>query len=497
MRSDDVPAAALLDRAASRVNPVLVKEVRAALRGRAFAIGFSIVLVLALIASTFAMIVGGTIEDAGAGFGLAYLASVGGIFALGAHGLVPFAAMASMSAEHDENSLELLQLSGISPGRLVLGKLGAAAVQAVLIYAAFLPFLAFAFLLQGVDLLVLTAAVVASFTASIAFSSFGILLGGVCRWRWMRVLGYVLLAIVLMIGVQGMFGWLAMGYFAGGSTSWRDFLLGLAIAGCFTALALVYTSTRLQHAEENRSTAFRVLGTVALAVACAFGVASGSADEFFGWALGGIAFALPSLILGLSEPTRLPRAVLARARRGRARAWLAPWLPGGGRAVLLLFVDCAIVLAACVAGLVIHGGGGGVGFGGIGGAGADWLRKLHALAAFEVWLCAVLLVASGVFARWLDRAWVAMLARIACILLPVAVILLPTFLLFAVAGSSDPFAHAGNPVHVVRQHFDGSAGLGIGGIAVLLAAFAAGVALNAPRVARSFGEVRRAREAAR
>lgn len=482
MPSSPIPGAALLDRASERANPVLVKEVRAALRGRTFAGGFICVLVLALVASSIAMLAA-TSESGATPSGIGYLIAVAIVFALGAHGLVPFSAMASMSSEHDEGSLELLQLSGISPWRLVVGKLGAAAVQAALIYAAFLPFLAFAFLLQGIDIGMLAAGIVVSFAGSIAFSSFGILLGAVVRLRWMRVLGYVVLAFVLMTGVQGLFGFIAMGFFGGSMLSWSDFLLGLAIAALVTALCCVQATSRLQHLEENRSTAFRVLGTCALVVACGFGVATGRADETLTWLLVALGFAVPSLLLGVTEAERMPRAVLARARRRGSPWFLAPWVPGGGRGVLLVLVDCALVLAAGVLASALAGG-----------PREDWWRMVGALAAIECWLVFVLLVPSGLTARWLDRTWVQTVTRVACIALPVVLLLLPAFLRFLAGSSSPVFSHPGNPAHLAGAVLDALELADVTPVAIVCsAALALAIGINAPRVLRSLGEVQRER----
>ena len=482
MSPDVFPGTALLDRLAERTNPVLVKEVRSALRGRTFAGGFIFVLVLALVASTIAMIVETTVPG-NMPSGLGYLTAIAVVFGLGAHGLVPFTAMASMSGEHDEGSLELLQLSGVSPARLVLGKLGAAAVQAALIYAAFLPFLSFAFLLQGVDLVLLVASTLASFVGSIAFSALAIFLGAVLRVRWKRVLGYVVLAIVLMVGVQGLFGWIAFGFFSGSTLSWRDYLLGLAITATVTAVFCVQATARLQHAEENRSTALRVLGTATLLAAAAFGVHTGHPDETFTWLLFGLGFATPSMLLAVTEAERMPRAVLARARLRGSPWFLAPWMPGGGRGVLLVLVNGTLALVASVVASLIAGG-----------SGAVWWRMVGALAALEIWLAFALLVPSGLAARWLDTRWVQMLARVACIALPVVLLLLPAFLRFLGGSSSSAFRHPGNPAHLAEQIFDAKEYadlLPVAIVAVLAAALVA--ALNVPRVLRSLGEVRRER----
>lgn len=469
--------ATLAERLGSRLNPVLVKEVRSVLRGRGFSIGFILVLVLAMVASFFALVVSAMDESIS---GAIYLAAVGGMFSLGSHGLVPFFAMSSMSSEHDEGSLELLQLSGISAGRLVLGKLGAAAVQAALIYAAFLPFLAFAFLMQGVDIGVLAAAVATAFLASMSFSAFGILLGSVCRQRWLRVFGYVFLAVSLLVGVQSLFGWIAFGMFTGALFSVFDLAWSVSLIAFGAALCLVLATARLQHAEENRSTAFRALGTAALVVLSALGVAVGSPGDAFPWLLAGLAFALPSLYLGVSESNVLPRAVLARARAKRVRWYTAPWMPGGGRAVLLVFVDFAIVLVAAAVVMARSGT-----------THPESWRTLAALFFVEAWLFIVLLLPSGIAGRRLAEPWVRGLTRIVTMALPIVLLLVPAFILFLIGSDTSAFDHAGNPGHFARSILDYGSVPDRLGAALLFGIALLALVVNVPRILASFRELRR------
>ncbi len=479
MQPDGSRAATFSDRVGSRLNPVLVKEVRSALRGRAFTIGFVLVLVLAMVASSIALVVS-TIDGQATASGMAYLVAVGLVFALGSHGFVPFSAMSSMSSEHDEGSLELLQLSGISAGRLVIGKLGAAAVQAALIYSAFLPFLAFAFLLEGVDIGMLMASVATAFLASMAFSAFGILLGSVCRQRWLRVFGYVFLAVALMVGVQSLFGWIAFGMFTGAMFSVFDLAWSVSLVVFGMALCIVLATARLQHAEENRSTAFRVLGTAALVVLCALGVAAGSPDDALPWLLSGLGFALPSLYLGVTESNRLPRAVLARVRVRGTRWYAAPWMPGGGRAVLLVFVDCAVVLAAAALVMVRTGT-----------AHPEAWRTIAALFFVEAWLFVVLLLPSGIAGSRLEIPWVRAVTRIVTMALPILLLLVPAFVMFLSGSTVGAFDHAGNPRHFARSILNSGALSDRLGAALLLVFALLALVLNLPRVVASLSEARR------
>ena len=147
-----------------RLNPILVKEIRAALRGRVFRIGFLCTIVLLTVTSlTLFNRVG---LRPGPDEGQAYFLGILTCLEIAVIGLVPFSTFSAMGAEWDENTYDLLVISNMQPLQIVRGKLACAVVQTLLIFSAFAPFLVFAFLLRGVDLsavvLILVLVVVSS-----------------------------------------------------------------------------------------------------------------------------------------------------------------------------------------------------------------------------------------------------------------------------------------------------------------------------------------------
>jgi len=343
-----------IERLVDRANPVLVKEIRAALRGRWFKFSFVIVLTVAMVTSLFVIAISGADgggEDrppSGSVFFYAMLACV----TLGVNMLVPFSAMLSMNAESDENTLELLQLSGLGGWRIVLGKLASSLTQAVLILSAFLPFLAFAFVLKGIDVFTVVAAVAMALMSCVAQSSLGIWLGTLTKSRWSRVLsmfffGVVLLqtgqlgAVMVMGTMFSMRGTMSAG---GPSPIALPMLAMLAIAILFVSSG----ATRLAHPEENRSTPVRVATTGLVLLGCGFSL----------WASG--AAASSSILLSTATLTALPMWLIACEREGLPRviaarlpSWarrypfLAPWLPGGGFGAL--FVVLHLLFIAVIA----------------------------------------------------------------------------------------------------------------------------------------------------
>jgi ABC-type transport system involved in multi-copper enzyme maturation permease subunit len=342
----------LLVRAADRLNPILLKEVRASLRGRWFKVTFSIVLSLALVASLGFLMSSSTTEEASRG--TAYFAVVSACMALGVHGLVPFAAMLSMTAESDEHTLELLQLSGISGWRVVIGKLLSALLQMLLIVSAFAPFLTVAFLLRGVDISTIAMLLLFSVLLCAAQCSVGLMLGSIARARWARIVLLLVFAFFLFQFTQVglMFVLVARGPlsvggspFAGSGVELGVFLAFLAATCVFVAIA----AGRLAHPEDNQSTPMRVSVTLIVAMGIGFAATAGSPEAVMVTLGVTLICASPLMLFLVTEREQLPRAVAAHLPRWSNVFPLSVWLPGGGRGALFVLVHGVLLLAAYLA----------------------------------------------------------------------------------------------------------------------------------------------------
>lgn len=346
---------ALASRADPRSGAVLVKEVRAALRGRTFRILFGATLLLAAVIATLVLVESFGRDSIAQGrdfFQAVYVCLAIALFAL-----VPFSAFTSMGAEWDEGTIELLVTSDLRPRQIVFGKLGAAAIEAMLYTSAFAPFLAFAFLMRGVDAVHVAGLVVGAFTVSVAVAAVALWFSCVVKVRIVRVLMLVALAIggiVLVfasseVAQDVLRSRPGVGPFAVDVLAWM--LGAFAVGSLATALA----SQHLAHEEENRSTPVRVTTTawlVVFVVWCA-------AEALLG---GHVALRQPVQFVVVvlatvhvffaTEADPLPRRVRHDVSARRWRALLAtPFLPGGARAVLLYLVQLAILFlgAALVA----------------------------------------------------------------------------------------------------------------------------------------------------
>ncbi|MBI5363951.1 MAG: ABC transporter permease [Planctomycetes bacterium] len=486
-------AAALSERAPA----LFVKELRQALRGRYLKVTLSIALALTLLAGV--VVLGFVIpmsEGELRGFeGLILFGACFATTAFAAAGLVPFSAFSAMSAEADENTLELLQLSNLAPMRIVLGKLASAVLQAVLVCATVLPFAVIAWQLGGIPPSVLVLAPLFTVLGSACFSALGIALSSLTRVRWLRVVLMVLFGFflfnaaqnVLLFAFVGAAAVYAPGAFSGPGGFPTGAVAGFGALGCvaFIAIAVAFAADFLAHREESGSTPLRrvtsvlaLLGALATAIVT---LAGGGGDEpvvMTGIVLGVLA---APLAWCCTEAEPLPLG----ARASPPRRGLLGWVEllhraGGGRGALLATCVCGGVAASGAIASVLARG--------------RWTDDASQTLAIAVYPWVYLLLPSALSSPWTGKTTVRVLARVLVFLFPWIAFLGTTLAMVFVVGPGERVVkNAANPffVHDLVRKPDG-APMQLGHWAVLALVVLLTFALNARRMLRGVLEVRRA-----
>lgn len=182
-----------LETAGDRLNPILVKETRQALKSRQFTLWFVLLLIACWI-TTIGVIayIGPSIYYLSAGSFLLYGYYV--ILALPLIVVVPFSAYRSLSSEHEENTRDLLEVSSLTPRQVINGKLGSALLQIVIYCSALAPCIAFTYLLRGVELVMIGLLLSYLVLASLGLSTIGLVIAAATHQKYAQVVMSVALA---------------------------------------------------------------------------------------------------------------------------------------------------------------------------------------------------------------------------------------------------------------------------------------------------------------
>lgn len=469
----------------ARINPVLIKEVRQSLRSRLFRVGYLTMLIIATMAALAAAVP--EVNDGGKRlFGAILTADLFTVC-----GLIPFYLFFLSPGEGQARAQDLVMLSGLSPFRLVMGRVWSALAYIGLVTSALLPFLALSVVLPGVDLRAGALLLAMTLLTGLCMSAAAIALGALIRSRMIRAFVGLLLSGVLfyvcVVASAGVWSLLER------PDEMLDADFPLAISGImgFPLLLGVYgvagASAALSHPEENRSTPLRV-ATLGVTILCGLGLYFASLATPRVEDVAVVALFMLSVLgvpvgVFLVEPDPLGRRVEVTLPRSPLTALLIPLLPGGQRAILF----GALLLAGFVAWASYL----------LGQVSSSSAQEI-AMAREALWTAlaygAIYLLVPALICRpLLKHAG----ARIMCLVLMPGSVLGTLFLPMFIGLVIDDYGlregeHLGNAIWFVARFFTG-AGQSGDGLVVQLVGLAALVA-SLPRAARGVSEVLRVLE---
>jgi hypothetical protein len=190
-----------LEAVGDHCNAIVVKEVRQSLKSRQFVGTFVLLLMVAWGGSVFNISsLGDTIEYGSSAADFSHLFFW--ILCVASLVIVPFAAFRSIVEERTENTLELVQITALAPRQIVSGKSLSAMVQVLVYFAAITPFIAFASLLPGFDVLHTAFDLVALLIASFAFVSVALAIGAQTKNKISQAFGSLGVIVLSIIGTS-------------------------------------------------------------------------------------------------------------------------------------------------------------------------------------------------------------------------------------------------------------------------------------------------------
>ena len=351
-----VRANAWLEDISDRLNPILVKETRQALKSRQFIVTFLLMLIASWLISVFGTLAAGdSLEFGSAGRGL--FTSYFVVLALAIFVVVPYSAYRGLLNERDQTTLELLNITSLSPRQLVWGKLWSAMAQVFIFYSAIAPFIAFTSMLQGFDVALVAFSLGISILVTLSLTMLTLMLASIPQSKHLQGLmtGAIFLGLLFVISM--IFSAVPAMLMATLPIDETDFwvatsaivVAGLSFFFLFTQIATAH----LTFDADNRSTGIRVACTLQfvlywsviafaeLMLGRSYFGGSGAAAVFAAWCL------IHTGVCGFFAATESD-FVSRRVRRGIPKTiflrFLAtPFLPGGHRGFLYLMLHLTLI----------------------------------------------------------------------------------------------------------------------------------------------------------
>lgn len=201
----------LLTDFSDRLSPMVVKELRQGLRTRLFG-GVMLVLHALLVLIT---LMGGTSANSGEVHGM-----VDGLLAMTLYLVFPLSGFSALSGEIKGNTMDMLVLTRLSAGRIVLGKWASIVFQSLLVTVSVMPYIVARYVYGGSDLLADVLGLGFQWLVSAVLTA-GIVALSTQKQFWLRSL---LITLPLFIMALSSVSWVFMNTFkraalAGGSSS--------------------------------------------------------------------------------------------------------------------------------------------------------------------------------------------------------------------------------------------------------------------------------------
>lgn len=256
----------LADRLGDAVNPIVVKELRQAVKGKFVTVMLLILLLIQLAAiAIYVLTVDPTREDFRAGRDM-FMILHGMMLGIGLL-FVPAYSAIRLAAERADTNVDLLFITTLRPVSIIFGKVFCALVISALIFSACLPFITFTYFLRGIDLPSIFVVLVMDFLVVLAFSLLAIFTACLPTNRILKVFaGLVVLSQLPTVFVWTMFG--AYGLITAGIGSRLDtseFWLGVAAAAAVyvpvIGLLFIISVVFITPQSANRALALRVFLT--------------------------------------------------------------------------------------------------------------------------------------------------------------------------------------------------------------------------------------------
>ncbi len=334
----------LIARLDDALNPIVVKELRQAVRGR-FLAGILIFFLAVQLATLGIYLLSKGISSidlvGGESYGEEVFGILAGILFFATVFCVPVYAAVRIYSERRGDGMALFHISTISPRRIVAGKLASNLVLSLLLFSACLPYLSFTYFLRGIDLPTVFVALSVGLMASVAGVQTAVFMASLQVTRMLRILiglGGLSLLFVLWIAAFSTAVELSqagVGSRLGSWSFWGPAMTVLFVGALLFGLVFSLSVAIITHGAANRARPVRLYALAAWLVTTAV-----TGYICFVHAERDVVQAWVSVILLLLAASYLP-AVSARDRMSVRVAGEVPCSSVGRLAAFFLFSGSA------------------------------------------------------------------------------------------------------------------------------------------------------------
>ncbi len=352
-----------------RLNPIVVKELRQAVRSRFVSGVFVLFLGVELFAIGMLLLTRSAKVDPAMYLGRDMFQLLFVLLSVACLAFIPLYAGVRLAMERWDDNLDLLFITTIKPGAIIRGKLFAAVAIAVLLFAAAAPFMSFSYLLRGIDIPSIFVALGFVFVVVVAVTQAALFLACLPASRVFKLLlGLAsvggLFAIVITVNA---FGWDLVRRGVGSRFGTWDFWAASAsvVGGLWLAAGLVQrlAVALISPPSANRALPVRAYATFGWLVSgiWIFVVARVEREEeiLLVWLVGSMLLLSAAVLTGLSEDTLLSarvRRAIPRGRLARRMAFLFYNGPAGALCWVLLLAAATVAATLLGAVWAAHGG---------------------------------------------------------------------------------------------------------------------------------------------
>jgi hypothetical protein len=193
------------------INPIVIKELRQAVRSM-FVSAAVMIFLFAIVVAIFLSLVnhilyGFKYDPTSLATGRSMFSGMFGVLSFLTIFFLPVYTGVRLGIERQQNNLDLVNITTLSPARFIHGKLLAGAVITLLMYSAAMPFLAATYLFRGIDMISVLMALIVTFAATLLVIEAAILVAvlpasKVFRALFAVALGWSLFGLVMGLNVM-------------------------------------------------------------------------------------------------------------------------------------------------------------------------------------------------------------------------------------------------------------------------------------------------------